>query len=339
MKEIIATGKTVELALASACAELGVSSDEVNYEVLEVPVKKLFKSIPAKVRVTYGEEEPVAPKPEPKAPDAVKQPEPKPEAAPKKEQAPKAQPAAQRPAEPQPKKQPEAAQPATGEKAEAAVAFMKDVIAAMGVEVDAVSATKQGEATIIRVEGEKVGALIGRRGETMEALSYLAGLVANRTGGDYEKIGLDVAGYRSKREQDLATLARRVGAKVQKTGRSQALEPMNPYERRIIHSVIGEMENLSSESTGEGAARRVVVRSTAPGATEGSDRAERAERGGKGGRNRGGRGRGGKPRTAPAPHQDRPERKAPTGEAPVAVPRSSTLDENIDLPLYGKIEF
>ena len=78
MKEIIATGKTVELALASACAELGVSSDEVNYEVLEVPVKKLFKSIPAKVRVTYGEEEPVATK----APAAVKQPEPNPEAVP-----------------------------------------------------------------------------------------------------------------------------------------------------------------------------------------------------------------------------------------------------------------
>lgn len=326
MKEIIATGKTVEQALEAACAELGVSSDEVNYEVLEVPVKKFFKSIPAKVRVTYGEEEVVVPKEEPKAAVSVKKPEPK------KEQAPKAESAPQKQAEPQPKKQAEApAMPATGEKADAAVAFMKEVIAAMGVEVDAVSAVKQGEATIIRVEGEKVGALIGRRGETMEALSYLAGLVANRTGGDYEKIGLDVAGYRSKREQDLAALARRVGAKVQKTGRSQALEPMNPYERRIIHSVIGEMENLSSESTGEGAARRVVVRSTAPGAVDGGER-------NRGGRNRGGRGRGGKPRQA-APHQDRPERKAPTGEAPVAVPRSTTLDEKIDLPLYGKIEF
>lgn len=332
MKEIIATGKTVEQALEAACAELGVSSDEVNYEVLEVPVKKFFKSIPAKVRVTYGEEEVVVPKEEPKAAVSVKKPEPKKEAAPKKEQAPKAESAPQKQAEPQPKKQAEApAMPATGEKADAAVAFMKEVIAAMGVEVDAVSAVKQGEATIIRVEGEKVGALIGRRGETMEALSYLTGLVANRTGGDYEKIGLDVAGYRSKREQDLAALARRVGAKVQKTGRSQALEPMNPYERRIIHSVIGEMENLSSESTGEGAARRVVVRSTAPGAVDGGER-------NRGGRNRGGRGRGGKPRQA-APHQDRPERKAPTGEAPVAVPRSTTLDEKIDLPLYGKIEF
>lgn len=330
MKEIIATGKTVEQALETACAELGVSSDEVNYEVLEVPVKKFFKSIPAKIRVTYGEEEVVAPKAEPKAEVFVKQPQPK------KESAVKAQPAPQQPAEAQPKPQrvEAPAQPATGEKADAAVAFMKEVIAAMGVEVEAVSAIKQGEATIIRVEGEKVGALIGRRGETMEALSYLAGLVANRTGGDYEKIGLDVAGYRSKREQDLASLARRVGAKVQKTGRSQALEPMNPYERRIIHSVIGEMENLSSESTGEGAARRVVVRSTAPGAVDGGER-------GRGGRSRGGRGRGGKPRSAaaPAPHQDRPERKAPTGEAPVAVPRSTTLDEKIDLPLYGKIEF
>ncbi|MEG0804011.1 MAG: R3H domain-containing nucleic acid-binding protein, partial [Pygmaiobacter sp.] len=225
--------------------------------------------------------------------------------------------------------------------------------------VDAISAVKQGEATIVRVEGEKVGALIGRRGETMEALSYLAGLVANRTGGDYEKIGLDVAGYRSKREQDLALLAKRIGSRVQKTGRSQMLEPMNPYERRIIHSVIGEMENLSSESTGEGANRRVVVRSTAAGATDGGEGEQRPlrsnnnrSRGTRGGRGGSSRASGAAPRKdapaaaftprrkdAPMPKQDRPERKAPTGEAPVAVERSTTIDDSFDLPLYGKIEF
>lgn len=365
MREIVATGKTVELAIQQACTELGVSRDEVNVEVLEVEVKRLFRSVPAKVRVTVEEEEDMAaPAPVPAAPAPKAAPVP----APEKPAEPKA-PAAHKPAEkkPAPEKKPrpeqparqaeekkpaEPEQPATGEKAEAAVKFVQDVVAAMQVEVDGVKAIKQGEATLIRVEGDKVGALIGRRGETMEALSYLTGLVANRTGGDYEKVSLDVAGYRSKREQDLAAMARRVGARVQKTGRSQALEPMSSYDRRIVHSVIGGMENLTSESTGEGAARRVVVRSTAPGATEGSDKPMRGgrggNRGGRGGRNGGGSGNGGQGGRAPrkdadrGPRKqptDRPERKLPTGEAPVAVPRSSSLDESFDLPLYGKIEF
>ena len=98
---------------------------------------------------------------------------------------------------------------------------------------------------------KKLGALIGRRGETMESLSYLASLVANRLEGDYIKLGLDVAGYRDKRESDLTALAQRIGAKVRKTGRSFAMEPMNPYERRIIHSAISKMEGVRSESKGE----------------------------------------------------------------------------------------
>ena len=100
----------------------------------------------------------------------------------------------------------------------------------------------------------------------MESLSYLASLVANRLEGDYIKLGLDVAGYRDKRESDLTALAQRIGAKVRKTGRSFAMEPMNPYERRIIHSAISKMEGVRSESKGEGRDRRVVIYSTAPDA-------------------------------------------------------------------------
>ena len=95
-------------------------------------------------------------------------------------------------------------------------------ISRMGVENVTFSAVQKGEATIIRLDGEKLGALIGRRGETMESLSYLASLVANRLEGDYIKLGLDVAGYRDKRESDLTALAQRIGAKVRKTGRSFA---------------------------------------------------------------------------------------------------------------------
>ena len=126
----------------------------------------------------------------------------------------------------------------------------KEVIALMGVENVTFSAVQKGEATIIRLDGEKLGALIGRRGETMESLSYLASLVANRLEGDYIKLGLDVVGYRDKRENDLTVLAQRIGNKVRKTGRSFAMEPMNPYERRIIHSAIGKMEGVRSEQGG-----------------------------------------------------------------------------------------
>ena len=334
MREIIATGKTVNLAIESACAELGASRDEVEVEVLEVEVKRLFKTIPAKVRVTVEDEMTPAPA---KAPAPVREQAPAPQAPenkPPRQPEKKREEATRAPREEKPAVAPVAEEPALpdlpaeGEKAAAALEFVRAVSDAMQVEYDNIHAVKRGESTLICVEGEKVGALIGRRGETMEALSYLTSLVANRAGGDYEKVSLDVAGYRSKREQDLAGMARRIGTKVQKTGRSQALEPMSAYDRRIVHSVIGGMENLSSESSGEGAARRVVIRSTAPGATEGNDRGPRPAPGA----DRGDRG----PRKQP---MDRPERKTPTGDTPVAVSRSTTVDESFDLPLYGKIEF
>ena len=179
-------------------------------------------------------------------------------------------------------------------KVKAAVDYLREVITLMGVENVTFSAVQKGEATIIRLDGEKLGALIGRRGETMESLSYLASLVANRLEGDYIKLGLDVAGYRDKRESDLTALAQRIGAKVRKTGRSFAMEPMNPYERRIIHSAISKMEGVRSESKGEGRDRRVVIYSTAPDAQTENTYGERRPRGGRGnGRRPGGSRNGG----------------------------------------------
>ena len=366
-----ATGKTVDEARAKACALLGVQADDLNvsYEVLEMPQKTGFlglKTTPAKVRVSVEEPDaPAAPVVEEKV---------EPEVKPVVEEAPAEEPKAEEPAaapvaeEAAPVE--EAAAPAAeGEepevpinieenaKVKAAVDYLKEVIALMGVENVTFSAVQKGEATIIRLDGEKLGALIGRRGETMESLSYLASLVANRLEGDYIKLGLDVAGYRDKRESDLTALAQRIGAKVRKTGRSFAMEPMNPYERRIIHSAIGKMEGVRSESKGEGRDRRVVIYSTAPDAQTDNTYGERRPRGNGrrpgGSRNggfRGGRGsssrnggpRNGRPagsrgpRPSSVPERTYAPRDAETA-APVAPKRTERVDDFADFS-FGKIE-
>ena len=380
-----ATGKTVDEARTNACALLGVEKDDINvsYEVLEMPQKTGFlglKLTPAKVRVSVElPDEPVA---APAAPVEEPTPVVEEKAAPVaaepvvEETAPEAPAAVEEPAAPTEEAAPaeeQAAPAAEGEEVEvpinieenakvkAAVDYLKDVIEKMGVQDVKFSAVQKGEATIIRLDGEKMGALIGRRGETMESLSYLASLVANRLEGDYIKLGLDVAGYRDKRESDLTALAQRIGAKVRRTGRSFAMEPMNPYERRIIHSAIGKMEGVRSESKGEGRDRRVVIYSTAPDAQTDNTYGERRPRG-NGRRNNGGyrggsrsgnrngersgyRGgsRGGSrpsgsrgPRTSSVPERTYAPRDAENA-APVAPKRTERVDDFADFN-FGKIE-
>ena len=367
-----ATGKTVDEARAKACALLGVQAEDMNvsYEVLEMPQKTGFlglKLTPAKVRVSV--EEPDAPK-APEAPAAAEAPAPVEE----KVEAPAA-PAAEEAApaeEPKAEEAAPAAEAAPAEEAEevevpinieenskvkAAVEYLQEVITRMGVNDVTFSAVQKGEATIIRLDGEKLGALIGRRGETMESLSYLASLVANRLEGDYIKLGLDVAGYRDKRESDLTALAQRIGAKVRKTGRSFAMEPMNPYERRIIHSAIGKMEGVRSESKGEGRDRRVVIYSTDPNAV--AESANARPRGPRSGRDRNGTGRSGGYHRGGERRGDRngrgprngggrggyrsnvPERtytpRDAENAAPVAPKRTERVDDFADLS-FGKIE-
>ena len=373
-----ATGKTVDEARINACALLGVEKDDINvsYEVLEMPQKTGFlglKLTPAKVRVSVElPDEPVA---APAAPAAAPAPVVEEKAAPAEpvveEAAPEA-PAAEAPAAPAEEAAPageQAAPAAEGEevevpicieenaKVQAAVDYLKDVIEKMGVQDVSFSAVQKGEATIIRLDGEKLGALIGRRGETMESLSYLASLVANRLEGDYIKLGLDVAGYRDKRESDLTALAQRIGTKVRRTGRSFAMEPMNPYERRIIHSAIGKMEGVRSESKGEGRDRRVVIYSTAPDAQTDNTYGERRPRGNgrRPGGNRNGGFRGGRgssprnggprngrpagsrgPRPSSVPERTYAPRDAETA-APVAPKRTERVDDFADFS-FGKIE-
>lgn len=387
-----ATGKTVEEARAAACAALGVNEDDLNvsYEVLEMPQSTGFlglKKIPARVRVMVEEEDPTpAPVEKPVVKTAVKVEKPeKAEPAQPAEPAEKAEPAQAAqpvektepvakpakkpaPAKEEAKAEPKAAVTATpapvdetpvpidiesNAKVKAAVDYLKEIVALMGVENVTFSALQKGEATIIRLDGDKMGALIGRRGETMESLSYLASLVANRLEGDYIKLGLDVAGYRGKRENDLTALAQKIGQKVRRSGRSFSMEPMNPYERRIIHSAISQMEGLRSESKGEGKDRHVVIYSTEPGAqTEANERRSRGGRGdrrpsdrnGRGRNDRSGRGNGSRSRSGgnrgprPSSVPDRTYVAVDAADAaPVAPKRSQRVDDFADLD-FGKIE-
>ena len=143
--------------------------------------------------------------------------------------------------------------------AEAAKAFLSKVLEKMGVVGASVTARVENETCVLAIEGEDIGFIIGRRGETLDALQYLTGLVANRVDNSYYRISIDIGNYREKREQTLVALAKRIGEKAAKTGRRTSLEPMNPYERRIIHTAVQEIEGATSFSVGSDAARHVVI--------------------------------------------------------------------------------
>ena len=150
------------------------------------------------------------------------------------------------------------------EKAKYAMEFLESVIGQFHKGDYTLTPVKTETGYVIKISGDDAGALIGRKGETMEALSYLTGLAANRSDDSFEKISVDVADYRQKREKDLEAAAKKAAAKVLKTGRPFGFEPMNPYDRRIIHAAISQIEGVKSESKGEGANRRVMVYSTNP---------------------------------------------------------------------------
>lgn len=163
-----------------------------------------------------------------------------------------------------------------------AIEFIKTVIADMGLNVEVSTRYGENGALIIEVNGADSGVLIGHHGDTLDALQYLAGLAANRREvgengeraerGEYIKIALDIAGYREKREETLRALARRQAERVLKYKRSVMLEPMNPYERRIIHSEIQQIENVNTHSVGSDDNRKVVV------TYEGADKVDRRSR-------------------------------------------------------------
>ncbi len=238
--------------------------------------------------------------------------------------------------------------------AASAEAYLRSVLDAMGVADYTLTATDTDNNTCtISLEGENLGFIIGRRGDTLDALQYLTSLVANRADSAYYRVTLDIGNYREKREQALVSLARRLGGQTARTGRRHSLEPMNPYERRIIHTTVQEMEGVISWSVGSDPNRHVVIGPSDdnPNKDRGDERRSGRSRGGRGGRdNREGRsGRDGRSRgerrggdyqvTAP----ERPVREfvsrsysLPVAEDAAPVRTESEKEQNATL--YGRID-
>lgn len=278
------TGKTEDEAVSAALAQLGMDRDQVSVEVLE-RAKKGFLGIgasPAKVRVTYAVETP-APvrKPEPPAPrPAAPRPAPAaaaaPASAPPREEHPRRErPERRRSDRPRPEPAPRAAaqeeealpalQPVdlgelcTDERAQKITAFLTGLLQHMGSSAQVkVYQPEEGRYKVI-LEGEKLGQLIGRRGETLDAIQQLTNYSINRGGEKRVRIHVDAENYRLKREQSLQHLARKVAAKVVKYRRNVTLEPMNAYERHVIHTALQDVPGVTTYSMGTDPNRRVIV--------------------------------------------------------------------------------
>lgn len=241
-REVTVKAPTVEEAVEKAIAELGADRAYCQVEILEKPKKSIFGKKDAQVRVTAEEPEqvPVCDTASPSRTDAD------------------ASLGAIAPVE---KK---AASDAEKDKVGVARQYLTEIIRTMGLTDVTLRITENEDGAVVTFEGDGMAVLIGHHGETLDALQYLVALTCNRVDGEYYRITLDCGNYREKREATLQALAGRIAAKVKKTGRSQLLEPMNPYERRIIHAVVSEIEGVSSKSKGEEPNRRVVILSDTP---------------------------------------------------------------------------
>ncbi len=265
IKEAIGVAATVDEARKMAVENLHAPIDaDVKVEIITFPKKKvlgLFGGSDAKVKASYDdgvEEKKEAPKkvekkaePVAKAPKTEKKAEKKPQ--PKKE-AKKEAPKAEKKAEP--KIDLSAIEPKENEATE----YLKSILVGMGFTDVGVTAREAEEDIYFEITcGEDYGNIIGRRGETLDALQYLTRLFVNRADDNNKRVSLNVGDYRARREDTLKALAKRQATRVIKYSKSFALEPMNPYERRIIHTAIQEIEGVTSHSVGEGDRRRVVI--------------------------------------------------------------------------------
>ena len=244
LKYIESTGRTEEAAIEAALQKLGMDRDDVSVEVLE-RAKTGFLGIgasPAKVKVTY------------EAPDEEPVEEVKPvETVPAAPEAPKA------PVAEEPKAQPAAATVADDERAEKIHAFLTGLLAHMGS--SAIPSITLGEENTYEGEllGEHLGSLIGRRGETLDAIQQLTNYAVNHGQSHRVRVHVDAEGYRAKREESLARLAQKVAGKVVKYRRNVTLEPMNAYERHVIHTALQDVPGVTTYSTGTEPNRRVIV--------------------------------------------------------------------------------
>ena len=261
------TAKTEDEAIAKGLAQLGLDRDDVSVEILERGRTGFLGigSVPAKVKLTYEApdepERPAPPRPEP-APRPQPKPQPRPEPAPRPQ--PKPQPRSEPATRPQPKPQAEKPAPAPrGERADddvaaAIVKFQTGLFQHMGVEATPV-VTRDGDTYQVVLEGENMGALIGHRGETLDAIQQLTGYAVNKGRSHRVRIHVDAEGYRARREESLYRLARKTAGKVVKYRRNITLEAMNAYERHVIHTALQDYPGVSTFSTGTEPNRRTVV--------------------------------------------------------------------------------
>lgn len=242
MNMVEKTGKTVEDAVKAALAELGVSRDQAEVEVLEESKPSLlglFGGRDAKVRVTVKEAEPEASA----APEAAEAPVEKTEAAPQED--------AKAPADREEERQAAAA---------AAKAFLEEIFRAMGMDLLIEKfISRKDEEIILKIHGDGIGVLIGKHGQTLDALQYLTNLAGNRGRKNWNRIILDAENYRERRRETLERLARNLADRVKRTRKKAMLEPMNPYERKIVHMSLQNDPAVTTYSEGEEPYRKVVI--------------------------------------------------------------------------------
>lgn len=250
IKEAIGVASTIDEARKIATQNLNAPLDaDVKVEIISMPKKKvlgLFGGADAKVKAFYddGVEE-VKKAPEKKQEN--KKAEPKKENKPAKKETPKM-------------KEPEIDLSGIEAKETEATNYLKSILVGMGFSDANVTVKETEEDLFFEITcGEDYGNIIGRRGETLDALQYLTRLYVNRADKDGKRVALNVGDYRKRREETLKSLAKRQAQRAIKYRRSCVLEPMNPYERRIIHTAVQEIEGVSSHSVGEGENRRVVI--------------------------------------------------------------------------------
>ncbi|MBQ8227781.1 MAG: protein jag [Clostridia bacterium] len=251
IKEAIGTGATVEEAIEAAKSALGAPWDaDVSTEILELPKKKtlgLFGGAPAKARAYYEAPE------EKKAPvEKVAKEKPV-----QKKEEKKVAPA---PVEKAEAKEPKAYTGVTTDMGKVAKDYVSSILKGMGVEDVEINVTEDDESISLDLDcGNGYGYIIGRRGETLDAIQYLTRLVINKGKDDYRRVSINAGNYRQKREDTLRELAKKQSERVKKYGRNVVLDPMNPYERRIIHTTVQEIEGVSSHSVGSESDRKVVI--------------------------------------------------------------------------------
>ncbi|MEG2396861.1 MAG: RNA-binding cell elongation regulator Jag/EloR [Oscillospiraceae bacterium] len=259
IKEVIKSGATIDDAKMTALLELGITEyDDFKIEVLKTPSKKLlglFGGSLAEVKISI------------EVPDEVKKP-----AYTEKKVERSAQPVPQKKAEKTPPVKKEFSQKPVMTKEEKkdslketkdydkTAQYIKSMVLSLGMEKCEVKTFADDEEVSFELEcGDDYGIVIGRRGETLDAIQYLARMMANKGSNAYKRVSINIGNYREKREQALTALARKNAIHAVKSGRSVTLEPMNPYERRLIHTAVQEIRGATSFSTGLDLDRRVVI--------------------------------------------------------------------------------